>query len=190
MNIGIDIDDTITETYKVTDLYAKEYTENILKRKFVINKIEISDPMWAKYLYSWTVEEDKNFWYLYYEKVVDNTYPKDEAIEIINELSEENNIIIISARINNNIIAQKTEEWLKRYKVKYNKLFLNHLDKRQIAKENNIDLFIDDSFNTCKQISKMGIRTFLMNSRVNKDIEDEKIERVFSWKEIKEKIEN
>ena len=32
MNIGIDIDDTITKTSEETDIYAKEYTESILKK--------------------------------------------------------------------------------------------------------------------------------------------------------------
>ena len=32
MNIGIDIDDTISQTSEETDKWAKEYTEKILKR--------------------------------------------------------------------------------------------------------------------------------------------------------------
>lgn len=43
MNIGIDIDDTITKTSEETDIYAKEYTESILKRKFEPQNIEIFD---------------------------------------------------------------------------------------------------------------------------------------------------
>ena len=42
--------------------------------------------------------------------------------------------------------------------------------------QENIDIFIDDNYKTCKQISDLGIRTFIMNSRLNKDIQDEKIE--------------
>lgn len=34
----------------------------------------------------------------------------------------------------------------------------------------------------------MGIRTLLMNSRLNKNMEIGDIERVFNWKEIEEKI--
>ena len=37
MIIGIDIDDTITKTTEQTDIFAKEYTEKILKREFSIN---------------------------------------------------------------------------------------------------------------------------------------------------------
>ena len=98
MNIGIDIDDTITKTSEETDIYAKEYTESILKRKFEPQNIEIFDPMWAKHLYNWTDEENDKFWDLYYEKIMENVKPKEDAVEVINNLSVKNNIIIITAR--------------------------------------------------------------------------------------------
>lgn len=190
MNIGIDIDDTITKTSEETDTWAKEYTENVLKRKFELKEIEILDPMWAKHLYGWNEEENKKFWDIYYEKIMENVKPKEYALEVINKLSKENNIIIITARWDreNGIISKITEEWLERYGLNYEKLFIGYKDKRNIVKENNIELFIDDSFKTCKQISEMNVRTLIMNSRINKDMEDENMERVFSWKEIEEKI--
>lgn len=146
--------------------------------------------MWAKHLYGWSNEEDKKFWDLYYEKIMESVKPKDDAIEIINKLSKENNIIIITARWDreSGIISRITKNWLEKYGVNYNKLFLGHQDKRDIVKENNIELFIDDSFKTCKQISEIGVRTFIMNSRINKEMKDDKLERVFSWKEIANKI--
>ena len=190
MNIGIDIDDTIAKTSEETDIYAKEYTEKVLNRKFEFKQVEILDPMWAKHLYGWSSEENDNIWDLYYEKIMENVKPKDDAIEIINELSKENNIIIITARWDreNGIINEITKHWLDTYNINYNKLFIGHEDKRNIAKENEIDLFIDDNFKTCKQISEIGIKTLLMNSRINKDMKTDNLERVFSWKEIAEKI--
>ena len=116
MNIGIDIDDTITKTSEETDIYAKEYTESILKRKFEPQNIEIFDPMWAKHLYNWTDEENDKFWDLYYEKIMENVKPKEDAVEVINNLSVKNNIIIITARWDreSGIIAKITKEWLKK----------------------------------------------------------------------------
>ena len=111
MNIGIDIDDTISQTSEETDKWAKEYTEKILKRKFELQDIEILDPIWAKYLYNWSIEENDEFWDLYYEKIMENVKPKEDAIKIINELALENNIIIITARWEkeNGIIEKITE---------------------------------------------------------------------------------
>lgn len=192
MNIGIDIDDTIANTSEIIDLYAKEYTENVLKRELKLNEIDILDPMWAKHLFGWTIEEDKEFWDLYYEQIMRDVKPKNDSVEIINELSKENTIIIISARWDreNGIIGKITKNWLEKYNIHHDKQFIGHLDKRNIVKENNIELFIDDSYKTCKLISDIGIKTLLMNSRLNKNIEIGKMERVSSWKEIKEKVKN
>ena len=191
MNIGIDIDDTISKTTEAIDEMAKYYTENILKREFKLNEDkEILDPMWAKYLYGWTTEENDKFWDLYYEKIMSNLSPKDNVIQIINNLSQKNKIVIITARWDrtNGSIAKITNEWLERQGIHYDKIFMGHEDKRKIAMENNIDIFIDDNYKTCKQISELGIRTLIMNSRLNKNIKDDTLERVFSWEDIEGKI--
>lgn len=186
MNIGIDIDDTIAKTSEEVDIYAKEYTENILKRDFKLNEIEILEPMWARHLYNWTIQEDKIFWDLYYEKIMKNLKPKDNAVKVINKLSEKHTIIIITARWDkeSGIISKITKDWLDSYEIHYDKLFLNHQDKRNIAIENDIELFIDDNLKTCTQISNMNIKTFLMNSRINKNATVNNITRVSSWEEI------
>ena len=191
MNIGIDIDDTIANTAQQIDIWANVFFEKYLKREFKIhNETGILDPKWAKYLYNLTEEEDEKFWNIYYEKIMENVEPKENVIEVINELSEKNNIIIISARWDreNGIIKKITKEWLKKYKIHYDKLFLGCEDKRKIAKESNIDIFIDDSYKTCKQISELNIETLIMNTRLNKNFEDENIKRVYSWTEILEYV--
>ena len=86
MNIGIDIDDTIAKTSEQTDIYAREYMEKELKRKFKLKDIEILDPMWAKHLYGWSIEEDKEFWDKYYEKIMQSVEPKEDALEVINKI--------------------------------------------------------------------------------------------------------
>ena len=77
--------------------------------------------MWAKHLYNWTDEENDKFWDLYYEKIMENVKPKEDAVEVINNLSVKNNIIIITARWDrkSGIIAKITKEWLKKNKVNY-----------------------------------------------------------------------
>ena len=99
MNIGIDIDDTIANTNTSIDTFAKEYTEKVLKRNFIINNVyDVIDPMWAKYLYGWSIEEDAKFWEDNYELTMENVTIKDEASRVINELYKDNKIIIITAR--------------------------------------------------------------------------------------------
>ena len=191
MNIGIDIDDTIAKTSEETDIWAKYYTEKILKRTFKIGEIESTDPMWARHLYKWSIEEDKKFWDLYYEKIMENVDIKNNAKEVINYLNKYHNIIIITARWekSNGIIEKITKQWLESKKINYDKFFMGYKDKRGIVKENNINIFIDDSIKTCEEISELNVRTMLMNSRINKNFKTDRIERVFSWDEIKKKIQ-
>lgn len=192
MNIGIDIDDTISKTTEMIDVVAKKFTENELKKEFTINELGVTDPYWAKDTYNWTAEECSQFFGKYYEEIVRQVEPKEDVIETINRLSKEHKIIIITARWDtdkeNKMMEKITKNWFEKHKIHYDKLFVGHKDKRELVTENNIEIFIDDNYQTCKQISELNVRTLIMNSRLNKSIQDEKLERVFSWKEIEEKI--
>ena len=192
MIIGIDIDDTISDSTTQHDYYAKEFTEKVLKREFKIYETSSLDPMWAKFVYDWSDEENKEFWNLYYEKDMMSVVPKPNAVEIINELYKDNEIIIISARWDreSGIIQRITEEWLKKYNIKYHKLYMGHIDKRQIVADNKIDLFIDDALKTCTEVQSLGVKSLLMTTRLNKDIDIGNITRVNNWDEINEIIKS
>ena len=190
MILGIDIDDTITRTTEQTDIFAKEYTEKVLNREFSIN-LDTYDPMWVQAAYGWTKEDEKGFWNLYYEKDMEMLEPKEDAIESINELYKNHEIILISARWEkgNGTVKKLTEDWLAKYDIHFDKIYLGYLDKKDIAKENNVDVFIEDSIKTARDIKSLGIKVLLMNSHQNKDIEVSDIKRVFCWKEIYREIE-
>jgi uncharacterized HAD superfamily protein len=50
--------------------------------------------------------------------------------------------------------------------------------------DNKIDLFIDDNELICKSIAEIGIKTLMMDSRINRNVEIDGVERVYNWKEI------
>ena len=75
----------------------------------------------------------------------------------------------------NPLIAKITKNWLEKNNIKYNELFLGHKDKRKIIQDNNIEVFIDDSLKTCMEIYEMGIKTLIMDSRINKNMPIEHI---------------
>lgn len=186
MVIGIDIDDTIADATERHDYYAKEFTEKILNREFKIHETDSLDPMWARRVYNWSDEEDKRFWDLYVEKDLASVTPKKNAVEIINELYKNHEIIIISARWDreSGIIKKITENWLKENNIKYHKLYMGYKDKRKIVEDNNINLFIDDSIRTCNEVQSMGVKTLIMTTRLNKNADIGKLIRVNNWDEI------
>ena len=52
----------------------------------------------------------------------------------------------------------------------------------EYLKENNINLFIDDSINHCTKVSKADIEVLLFSCKSNKHFND--LKKVYSWKEI------
>ena len=188
MNIGIDIDDTIANTFATIDKYAKEYTEKVLKREFKINDIDVTDSMWAKHFYGWTNEEDARFWEEYYVLTCQNTILKPNANKVINRLYQNNKIIVITARADEGEIKEATLNWLKKNNINYHKIYMGQLNKKEIIQENNLDIFIDDNFRNCMEAVKLNIKALMMNARNNKNFNDEKIKRVFSWDEIEKEI--
>ena len=131
---------------------------------------------------------------MFYKDVLEECYPLPNASEIINKLKEEGHkIIFITARLTN-IKNCNTEEITKttfeKYNIPYDKIIMNVDSKLEFCKQNNVEIFIDDSFETCKKLQENGIKSYSMNSKMNQFVDNDNIERVFSWNEIYEKIKN
>ena len=56
--------------------------------------------------------------------------------------------------------------------------------KYQACLDNNVELFIDDSYKNCMEMASNGIEVFMVDAKYNYSLNDEKIRRVYSWKEI------
>ncbi len=193
MNIGIDIDDTIANTYDILFNYAQNYTINEIGKEIKDINRNCKTHMYVQSFHNWNIDEEKNFFDKYYEKMVKKIQPKIYSVENIEKLKESgDNIYLITARwLSDKFNVEKeTKDWLEKYNIKYDKLILNASNKVLVAKENNIDIFIDDSIKNCTEMSKVGIKTYIMDSIINKDFTSENIERVYSWPHLYQKIEN
>ncbi len=67
-------------------------------------------------------------------------------------------------------------------------MIINAENKLIACQEENVDVFIDDSFSNCKRVTDGGIKSFLMDSRANRDLSDERIDRIFSWPHLYMKL--
>lgn len=183
MKIGIDIDDTISDTFSALLPYAQKYHIEVLGRSGKVNTLNAPNHMYVRTIHNWTEKEDKDFLDKYYGAFVKEVKIKALAREYIEKLAKDNEIIIITARFPGRYekIEQLTKEWLEENKVPYNKLIFNAQDKVKIAKELGIDLFIDDSYTNCKEMAENGIRTFMMDSKVNCNYDIDNVTRVYSW---------
>ena len=63
-------------------------------------------------------------------------------------------------------------------------------DKLTFCKEHGIDVLIEDSYETCRELTDYGIKSILMTTKMNSNIEDKEILRVNNWDEIYKEIIN
>ncbi len=182
MKIGIDIDDTIMNTFDYLMPYVAEYFHADLAE---LKKKNIS---YSNLPEEWKAKE-LDFCKKYYDTVVPDTPIKPDAAEYLPKIKAlGHTIYIISARddrLYTNAYRTTTEQ-LAANGVIYDKLICT-FDKAKVCKEEKISLFIDDSVGNCKNVRQVGTPVLLFNSKSNLHT-DTDVERVNSWAEIYEKI--
>ena len=193
MNIGIDIDDTISYTFEETYPAAKKFVENDLGRKVVNEDFSTTvDYNYIENVLQISQEEMEEFWRKNLADLTKKVKPKENSVEVINKLKEEgHNIIIITARWNEDYCDSEklTKEWLKKYNISYDKLYIGAESKKQIAIDEKLDLFIDDSIKNCEEVSSANIESYLFASKINiKNPKSQNFNILYTWDEEKEKI--
>lgn len=107
--------------------------------------------------------------------------------------SDGNTIHFIIARLMNikGCDTEKiTKNSLDKFNIPYDSLNLHISDKLKFCKENRIDILIEDSYETCRELTENGIKSILMTTKMNTDIDAKGIVRVNNWNEIYEEIQN
>lgn len=193
MNIGVDIDDTIVITTECIIKYADIFNKEVLGKEKNINEMgKIKDRFYLNNLYGWSDELKKQFFQKYYKNILLECKVMKDVSKVLNRLKEEGDkIIFITARmtyIKNCETYEITKNMLNENNIPYDLIVMDAREKLNYAKENNIDIFIEDSFETCKTLEETGIKSLLMTSVMNENIDTYEIERVHSWEEVYNKI--
>ena len=183
MKIGIDIDGVILDYERVLKTYGDLYDFIELKKDGIINRNE----HYLRNRYDWTDEERMNFINKYFLKLSKETPLIPGAKDVIDMLQKEGNeLIIISARggrieeMKNVAIEKFNEEG-----ISFNKYYWKQDDKLEVAKNENIDVMIDDSYDVCKKLSSNGIKTIYFRDKEMKVLEqNENLKEVSNWGEI------
>lgn len=191
MNIGIDIDDTLSNTYETALPVAIDYVKNVLKKDIIPDLTGASNHYYIREIFKLSEEEEEKFWDDCYMKILDEIVPKESSVKIVKTLKElGHKICIITARWDTSdsdayVVSKK---WLEKNEIFYDKLIVRAENKDEIAVKENIDIFIDDSVENCEGVSKKGIQTFLFSTEMNKFYQEKDFERVHSWDEFYDKI--
>ena len=117
MNIGFDIDDTITNSSDVFVKYAKEYNQ-LRYIDYQINTNELNQSL----AFGWNEDNKKEFLNLYLKKILTETTPNDDSVYVINELKRKGyKVFLIIARNDTEIpnMYEFTRNWLLLNGIKY-----------------------------------------------------------------------
>lgn len=179
MRIGIDVDDTIANSYEnvireVAAYYHKDFNE-LLERKMGYHDFFDNDEF----------PNYNTFVFERYKHIIDKSVIKENAVRVINKLHEEGNeIIIITARHYGEYDDPYaiTLKYLSKHEIEFDKIIVNKMDKGQVCIDENIDLFIDDSVSNCRKVKEAGVNVLLFDAPFNQD--NNEFKRVCDWKEV------
>lgn len=194
MKIGIDVDDTIVDTITPMIKYADIYNVEVLGGKptnDILGKIHTAH--YLDELYGWDRKTKFDFFDVYYKNILKECKPLPNAAEAIRKLKQDGHeIYFVTARfskINDCDSAQITKNTLTENKIPFDGVVFNADDKAKVCEENGIKVFIDDSLESCKKISRIGSKAYLMSTIMNDGLESKPVERVNNWDEIYNKIQ-
>lgn len=191
MNIGIDIDNTITEVQEELNNAAYEYAirlgKNIKNDTSSFEDIKNNGDTYKK-KFQFSYEELKYFLKNIQEEITNRAKPRENAVETIKKLREEGHkIIIITARDSefHDDPYLLTKNWLDKNNIEYDKLIVNAREKGTVCKKEKIDVFIDDQLNNCLEVLKEGIKVVRI---ANEIYANEDIVSLNNWTKIYEYI--
>ena len=167
MNLGIDIDNTLTDSYELVDEFLIKYYKDYLDRN-----------------------EKMVAWELLYKEhssELGNKIPiKPGAKEVISKLHDEGfRIIFITARSDKNYDNAQLfcENYLRNNNIYFDKVITNQKDKLESCINEEISIMIDDEIYVCEKLEESGIHTILYNAKTNIGKETY-LNKVYNWDEV------
>jgi uncharacterized HAD superfamily protein len=178
--LGFDIDDTIADSFSYyLPLLNEKFNKNI-----TVNDVNgrLSD------VYDIPKSLMDEFFKNFGNEIFEDLSPFPKSVETINKWYDEGHeIIIITARPLTAV--ERTKIWLKQNGIKYHELYFDE-EKSNLAKDLNLNAFVDDYPKVVESMHKVGITTIFMDLPKNrKNSTSEGIIRVKDWNEVESTIE-
>lgn len=182
MNIAIDIDDTLADSFEYFQPFAAEYFG------IDIEEVRRKNISYGNLPKEWQTKKP-DFARVYYDRVVPDTPFKPDAAWGVTKLREAGHrIVIITGRTTASYTDpyKTSAEELARGGIVYDKLICTHA-KGKACMEEHIDVLIDDLPANCDDAVRHGSAAILFNCKSNQNIETTH-PRVSDWKTALEVI--
>lgn len=190
MNIGIDIDDTLTDIkndfIQSGFNYLMELGKELPKTNIIVQDLKNDGSAYKEY-FKFSDEEFMYFMKDIQESIMNNASPRKFAVDAINLLRNMGNkIIIITARDTtfHDDPYMLSKNWLDKNNITYDKIVVNARNKAFALMKEKIDIFIDDSLTNCTASAMLGIRTIRITNETKKKFVNDNIIYFRNWKEI------
>lgn len=189
MNIGIDIDNTISTTREAILEVAEQLNqENNRTSQFNMSYYNLEKSL------GWDSTTTQHFLNTCLADIYRQVQPKPHAIEVIKELHAQHRIILITSRNERNeSIADITLNWLNQHDIVYDKLVMNrtdnmhHYSKLADCLKNGVELMIEDHHDLAMEISTR-LPVILFDYPYNAHLMKDNIIRVQSWLQVREAV--
>ncbi len=186
MKIGIDVDNTITNTLVTLKKYCAEYNDKVVKRNLKMNEWGFN----TSNIFDWNEEENIEFCKKYLESVTLNVTVKENASKIIQKLKDEGNYIYIITARNKPDFSDPyllTKNYLDSNNILYDELVVGCLDKLAFCREHDIEILVDDEPQNIQSVSNI-IPVIAFEGPQNINCNGDRIIKVNDWNEVYELI--
>jgi len=177
MRIGIDIDDTICNSF-----------DNVLPYLCMFYKLDYKEIKKQNLTYDYFRSRYTNYYdvaKVIYHKVMPNIPVHNGVIKYLKRIKKlGHEIVFVTARGNNGYenAYQISYDYLIKNEVPFDTLIVDAQDKGKVCLEENIDVFFDDDINNYNSVKSRGIEVYLYTIKSNKKYKD--VNRVKNFRQI------
>ena len=180
MRIAVDLDGVVFNSEMYFMAAGEWYDCKILGK----NSIKKKDEPRVQDKYNWSQEELRGYIDRYANTTDFDVMPF--ARDIIDEMRRNNTVLVISARGQFNedeitIARRKLDE----AHIVFDEYYFSYLDKSAIARDQRIDVIIDDRYDVCEQLSKDGVLCLYFRMAGRKKLqENDLVCEVNNWGDV------
>lgn len=187
MKIGIDIDGVINNLEEYHVAFGSRFCyERGISFHLDIKEYELTT------MYQWDEITEKQFYDTYYYIFLTSPeFIRIHAREIMQKLYGENELIIITARLECDVppgislsMYDITRNWLVDNSIPFHKLVFSPADKSQILQTYNIDIMIEDNPGFLQEANNISIPFLCFDTDYNRISLPDNVVRVYSWNDI------